>query len=131
MPVGRTPSSAGGNGQSDPKVGFAAAPFVSELGCVLGTPNTTTTAYAAKVEPQEAEALAATKVYDSTPLFINLETLDLDCAECGTQAAQFPWSQILGEGLLRFDRWSGRGDDPRPTEARVLIKSRLLYQYPS
>ena len=66
------------------------------------------------------------------------EKLDLDCAECGTQ--------ILGEGLLRFDRRAGRGDDPRlhqksgdrgqavgsvATEARVLIKSRLLYQNPS
>src|SRR6516162_8143814 len=74
------------------------------------------------------------------------EKLDLDCAECGTQAAQFSWSQILGEGLLRFDRRAGRGDDPRlhqksgdrgqavgsvATEARVLIKSRLLYQNPS
>ena len=40
------------------------------------------------------------------------EKLDLDCAECGTQAAQFSWPQILGEGLLRFDRRAGRGDDP-------------------
>ena len=62
------------------------------------------------------------------------------------QAAQFSWPQILGEGLLRFDRRAGRGDDPRlhqksgdrgqavgsvATEARVLIKSRLLYQNPS
>src|SRR5215468_10420123 len=74
------------------------------------------------------------------------EKLDLDCAECGTQAAQFSWPQILGERLLRFDRRPGRGDDPRlhqksgdreqavgsvATEARVLIKSRLLYQNPS
>src|SRR5215813_9277243 len=74
------------------------------------------------------------------------EKLDLDCAECGTQAAQFSWAQILGEGLLRFDRRAGRGDDPRlhqksgdrgqavgsvAAEARVLIKSRLLYQNPS
>src|SRR5215471_1559826 len=74
------------------------------------------------------------------------EKLDLDCAECRTQAAQFSWPQILGEGLLRFDRRAGRGDDPRlhqksgdrgqavgsvATEARVLIKSRLLYQNPS
>jgi hypothetical protein len=41
------------------------------------------------------------------------EKLHLDCAECGTQAAQFSWSQILGERLLRFDRRAGRGDDPR------------------
>ena len=66
------------------------------------------------------------------------EKLDLDCAECGTQAAQFSWPQILGEGLLRFDCRAGRGDDPhlhqksgngRPavgpatTEAGLLIKS--------
>ena len=107
MPVGRTPSSAGGNGQSDPKVGFAAAPFVSELGRVVRPPDAPTTACAAKVEPQEAEALAATKVYDSTPLALNLEKLDLDCAECGTQAAQFSGSQILGEGVLRFDHRAG------------------------
>src|SRR5215471_16659570 len=74
------------------------------------------------------------------------EKLDLDCAERGTQAAQFSWPQILGEGLFRFDRRAGRGDDPYlhqksgdrgqavgsvATEARVLIKSRLLYQNPS
>ena len=74
------------------------------------------------------------------------EKLDLNCAECGTQAAQFSWPQILGEGLLRFDRRAGRGDDLHlhqksgdrgqavgsvATEARVLIKSRLLYQNPS
>src|SRR4029077_12138013 len=73
------------------------------------------------------------------------EKLDLDCAECGTQAAQFSWPQILGEGLLRFDRRAGRGDDPHlhqksgergqavgsvATEARALIKSRLLSQNP-
>src|SRR6516165_3505786 len=74
------------------------------------------------------------------------EKLDLDCAECGTQTTQFSWPQILGEGLFRFDRRAGRGDDPHlhqksgdrgqavgsvATEARVLIKSRLLYQNPS
>ena len=68
------------------------------------------------------------------------EKLDLDCAECGTQAAQFSWPQILGEGLFRFDRRAGRGDDPRlhqksgdgrqavgsvATEARNLIESYL------
>jgi REP element-mobilizing transposase RayT len=31
------------------------------------------------------------------------EEFDLDCAERGTQAAQFSGPQILGEGLLRFD----------------------------
>src|SRR5262245_42575425 len=66
------------------------------------------------------------------------EKLDLDCAECGTQAAQLPGPQILGEGLLCFDRRAGRGDDPRlhqksgnsrqavgpaPAEAGLLIKS--------
>ena len=35
------------------------------------------------------------------------EKLDLGCAECGTQAPQFSWPQILGEGLLRFDRRAG------------------------
>ena len=69
------------------------------------------------------------------------EKLDLGCAECGTQAAQFSWPQILGQGLLRFDRRSRRGDDPHlhqksgdgrqavgsvATEARILIKSHLL-----
>ena len=56
MPVGRTPSSAGGNGQSDPKVGFAAAPFVSELGRVVRPADAPTTAYAANVEPQRRPA---------------------------------------------------------------------------
>jgi hypothetical protein len=51
-----------------------------------------------------------------------------------------------GEGLFRFDRWAGRGDDPHlhqksgdggqavgpvATEARALIESRLLSQNPS
>jgi hypothetical protein len=31
------------------------------------------------------------------------EELDLDCVERGTQAAEFSGSQILGEGVLRFD----------------------------
>src|SRR3974390_67311 len=61
-------------------------------------------------------------------------------------AAQFSWPQILDEGLFRFDRWAGRGDDPHlhqksgdggqavgpvATKARVLIESRLLSQNPS
>jgi hypothetical protein len=65
---------------------------------------------------------------------------DLDCAECGTQAAKFSGPQILGDGLLRFDRRAGRGDDPRlyqksgdggqavgsaAIQARVLMKSHL------
>ena len=44
-----------------------------ELGCVLRTPRTTTTANASEVETQEAEALASTEVYVSTLLFINLD----------------------------------------------------------
>ena len=69
----------------------------------------------------------------------------LDRAECGTQAAEFPGPQILGEGVLRFDRREGRGDDRRvyqksgnggqavgsdAIQASVLMKSRLLYQNP-
>jgi hypothetical protein len=74
------------------------------------------------------------------------EKLDLDCAECGTQAAQFSWPQILGEGY--FVSTVGRDEETIrtyiknqeiadkqfgsvATEARVLIKSRLLYQNPS
>src|ERR1700751_137135 len=71
--------------------------------------------------------------------------LYLDRAECGTQAAEFSGPQILGEGLLRFDRREGRGDNPRlyqksgddgqavgsdAIQASVLMKSRLLYQNP-
>src|SRR6202158_4788707 len=41
------------------------------------------------------------------------EELDLDCAECGTQAAEFSGSQILDEGVLRLDRREERGGDPR------------------
>ena len=74
------------------------------------------------------------------------EKLDLDCAECGTQAAQLSWPQIPGEGLLRFDRRAGLGTirtyiknqeiadkavESVATEAHVLIKSHLLYQNPS
>ena len=71
--------------------------------------------------------------------------LDLDCAERGTQATQFPGPQILGEGILCFDRRAGRGDDPRlhqkagdggqaigsiATEARHLMTSQLSSQNP-
>jgi hypothetical protein len=45
--------------------------------------------------------------------YLKEKKLDLACAECGTQAPQIPGPQILGEGLLRFDRRAGRGDDPR------------------
>ena len=54
--------------------------------------------------------------------------------------------KFWGEGLFRFDRWAGRGDDPRlyqkpgdrgqaigsvAAQARDLIKSHLLSQNPS
>src|SRR5207344_1923985 len=55
------------------------------------------------------------------------EELDLDCAERGTQATQFPGPQILGEGILCFDRRAGRGDDPR---ARHLMTSQLSSRNP-
>src|SRR5262249_4533708 len=35
------------------------------------------------------------------------EEFDLGCTECGTQVAEFPGPQILGEGLFRFDRGVG------------------------
>ena len=44
-----------------------------ELRRVIGTPCPSTTAYAAKVESQKAEASASTEVYDSTFLFIDLD----------------------------------------------------------
>ena len=73
------------------------------------------------------------------------EELDLDCAERGTQATQFPGPQILRAGILCFDRRAGRGDDPRlhqkagdggqaigsiATEARHLMTSQLSSQNP-
>jgi hypothetical protein len=69
--------------------------------------------------------------------------LDLDCAE---RRAQYPRSQILGEGLLRFDRradeemirayiknqeLADKAAGPDATEARILIKSDPLSQHPS
>ena len=77
--------------------------------------------------------------------YLKGEELDLDCAECGTQAAEFSGSQILGEGVLRLDRRAERGADPRlhqksgdsrqgvgsvAIEARVLMKSHLSSQSP-
>jgi REP element-mobilizing transposase RayT len=77
--------------------------------------------------------------------YLKGKKLDLDCAECGTQAAQFSWPQVLGARLLRFDGGAGRGDDPQlhqksgdrgqavgsvATEARILIKSHLSSQHP-
>ena len=50
---------------------------------------------------------------DIDPAASEREEFDLDCAECGTQAAEFSGSQILGEGGLRLDRREERGDDPR------------------
>jgi hypothetical protein len=44
-----------------------------ELGCVLRTPRTPTTANAPEVETQEAEALASAEVHVSTLPFINLD----------------------------------------------------------
>src|SRR5262249_6583049 len=34
------------------------------------------------------------------------EELDLDCAERGTQVAQFSGPQVLGQAVLRFDDWA-------------------------
>ena len=77
--------------------------------------------------------------------YLKREELDLDCAECGTQAAEVSESQILGEGVLRLYRRAERGDDPRlqqksgdssqgvgsvAIEARVLTKSHLSSQIP-
>jgi putative transposase len=71
---------------------------------------------------------------------------NLDCAECGTQAAQFSWPQILGEGYFVSTVGRDKGTirtyiknqeiadkvvGSVATEARVLIKSHLLYQNPS
>src|SRR5438105_5601243 len=44
-----------------------------ELGREMCAPDSSTTANTAKIESQEAEALASSKVYDSTLLFINLD----------------------------------------------------------
>jgi hypothetical protein len=49
---------------------------------------------------------------DPAKVFSGGGKLNLDCAECGTQAAQFSWPQFLGERLFRFDRRAGQGDDP-------------------
>ena len=77
--------------------------------------------------------------------YLKREEFDLDCAECGTQAAEVSESQILGEGVLRLDRRAERGDDPRlhqksgnggqavgstTTETRVLMKSHPSSQNP-
>ncbi len=44
-----------------------------ELGRVVRSPNTPKTANAAKLESQEAEALALAQVYDAALLFIDLD----------------------------------------------------------
>ena len=77
--------------------------------------------------------------------YLKGKRLDLGCAECRTQAAEFSGSQILGEGVLRFDGRVERGDDPClhqksgssrqavgsvVIEACVLMKSRLSSQNP-
>src|SRR5262249_6719060 len=41
------------------------------------------------------------------------EELDLDCAERGTQAAEFSGSQVLGEVLLGFHQGAGGRDGSR------------------
>ena len=39
--------------------------------------------------------------------YVKGEELNLDCAERGTQAAEFSGSQVLGEGLFRFHHRAG------------------------
>jgi hypothetical protein len=82
---------------------------------------------------------------DPAKVFSGRGKLNLDCAECGTQAAQFSWPQILGEGLVSTvgrdkgtirtyitnQEIADKAVESVATEARVLIKSRLLYQNPS
>jgi hypothetical protein len=53
------------------------------------------------------------------------EKLDLDCAERGTQAAQLPGPQILGEGILCFDCREGRGDDPHLHQNQEMADKQL------
>jgi REP element-mobilizing transposase RayT len=72
-----------------------------------------------------------------------LKGFDLDCAECGTQAAEFAGSQILSEGYfvstvgrneemirayIRNQKIAGVGS--AAIEARVLMKSHLSSQNP-
>jgi hypothetical protein len=59
---------------------------------------------------------------DPAKVFSGGGKLDLDCAECGTQLRNF-----LGKNQEIADKAVGSV----ATEARVLIKSHLLYQNPS
>jgi hypothetical protein len=79
---------------------------------------------------------------DIDPAVSEREEFDLDCAECGTQAAEFSGSQILGEGVvstvgrneemirayIRNQEIAGVGS--AAIEARVLMKSHLSSQNP-
>ena len=79
---------------------------------------------------------------DIDPAVSEREEFDLDCAECGTQAAEFSGSQILGEGVvstvgrnedmirayIRNQEMAGVGS--AAIEARVLMKSHLSSQNP-
>jgi hypothetical protein len=79
---------------------------------------------------------------DIDPAVSEREEFDLDCAECGTQAAEFSGSQILGEGVvstvgrneemirayIRNQEMAGVGSTA--IEARVLMKSHLSSQNP-
>ena len=79
---------------------------------------------------------------DIDPAVSEREEFDLDCAECGTQAAEFSGSQILGEGVvstvgrneemirayIRNQEMAGVGS--AAIEARVLMKSHLSSQIP-
>jgi hypothetical protein len=79
---------------------------------------------------------------DIDPAVSEREEFDLDCAECGTQAAEFSGSQILGEGVVST---VGRNEEMirayirnqemaevglAAIEARVLMKSHLSSQNP-
>ena len=79
---------------------------------------------------------------DIDPAVSERGEFDLDCAECGTQAAEFSGSQILGEGVvstvgrneemirayIRNQEMAGVGS--AAIEARVLMKSHLSSQNP-
>jgi len=79
---------------------------------------------------------------DIDPAVSEREEFDLDCAECGTQAAEFSGSQMLGEGVvstvgrneemirayIRNQEMAGVGS--AAIEARVLMKSHLSSQNP-
>jgi hypothetical protein len=69
-----------------------------ELWRIVGTPEASTTAHAAEVEPQEAEALASTKIYDSTLLFIDLDLSSrIGCLMCRSAFNRV----LIGISILR------------------------------